>query len=234
MAHDGLTWKTLALIPARGGSQRLPGKNLRELGGRSLLARAIDCARGCPRIDRVVVTTDDESIAAAAREAGAEVPFLRPAALATAEASSGDAIWHALDWLAEHEGYRPDALALLQPTSPLRTTAHLDAALTQFLAQDPPAGLISVSPARPASWLYVSGGDGRLRRLFDAAPAPEPSAGEKLVIPNGALYLAELTYLRTYGFLGPLTEPFLMASFESVDVDTADDWELARRLDLGR
>src|SRR5690606_27447692 len=90
--------RVLGLIPARGGSRRLPGKNLMDLHGRSLLQRAIDAGLQAEGIDRLIVSTDDAAIAGAARVGGAEVPFLRPAELATDEATSLDVVRHALDW----------------------------------------------------------------------------------------------------------------------------------------
>src|SRR5690349_20798097 len=97
----------LAVIAARGGSRALPGKNVALLGGKPLIAWTIDAATTSAVVTRTIVTTDDDAIAAASRQAGAEVPFVRPAHLATDEASGTDAILHAIEWLVEHENYHP-------------------------------------------------------------------------------------------------------------------------------
>src|SRR4051812_14473677 len=114
--------KVAALIPARGGSKTIPRKNIVSVGGKPLIAWTIGAALGSKLLDRVCVSTDDEEIAAVARQHGAEVPFMRPAELASDEAGSLGVALHALDWMAAHGG-EPDYLLLLQPTSPLRTTA---------------------------------------------------------------------------------------------------------------
>lgn len=117
--------KVLVLIPARGGSKGLPLKNIRPLHGLPLIAYSIRVALQCRHADRVVVSTDDERIAAVAREHGAEVPFLRPQTLATDTALLGGVLDHALKALAR-EGYTPCATAVLYPTHPFRTPATLD------------------------------------------------------------------------------------------------------------
>ena len=111
----------VAIIPARGGSQGIPRKNLTLLAGRPLIAYTIEAARACPYIDRVIVSTDDEEIAQAAREWGAEVPFLRPAQFASSTSSLRHVLDHALDWLRETDGWQDRAWGVLYPTSPFRT-----------------------------------------------------------------------------------------------------------------
>ena len=121
-----MSGQVLGLITARGGSQRLPGKNLALLGGRSLLQRTIDAARASV-IDRLILSSDDPQIIAAARSGGAEAPFVRPEALAGPTASSIDVIRHAMTWVEAEAPGRYDILVLLQPTSPLRIAADIDA-----------------------------------------------------------------------------------------------------------
>jgi CMP-N,N'-diacetyllegionaminic acid synthase len=117
--------RILALILARGGSKRLPGKNIRPLAGKPLLAWSIEAARACAEIGDVVVSTDDEAIASVARAHGGRVPFLRPPALARDTSTSADAALHALTFLREQEGASFDAVLLLEPTSPLRASTDL-------------------------------------------------------------------------------------------------------------
>ena len=125
--------ETLALIPARGGSKGLPRKNILDLCGKPLIAYTIEAALAATRIGRVVVSTDDPEIADVARAYGAEVPFLRPAELAHDQASVGQATAHMLERL-RGQGYQPEALAVLYPTSPFRTPALLDYLCGQFSA----------------------------------------------------------------------------------------------------
>lgn len=129
---SGLT--VMALIPARGGSKGLPGKNIKLLAGRPMLAYTIDGARATPAIDRIVVSTDCDEIATVAREAGAEVPFVRPADLGADHVMDLPVFEHALRWLDDHEGYRPDVIVHLRPTAPLRRTEHIAAAIDRLIA----------------------------------------------------------------------------------------------------
>jgi N-acylneuraminate cytidylyltransferase len=139
------TSRLLAIIPARGGSKRLPGKNKRPLAGKPLVEWTIAAALGSRRVARALVSTDDPEMADLARNAGAEVPFLRPPDLATDTADSVGVARHALEFLAGR-GEFYDAIALLQPTSPLRTSAHIDAAV-ELMKQRQATAVISVCVA---------------------------------------------------------------------------------------
>ena len=116
----------LGIIPARGGSKTVPRKNLKLLGGKPLIAWSIEAARAARELDRCIVSTDDEEIAAVARERGAEVPFLRPAEYARDDTPDLPVFQHALAWLAEHEGYRPAFVVHLRPTLPFREPRQID------------------------------------------------------------------------------------------------------------
>lgn len=143
----------VALIPARGGSKRLPGKNIKPLLGKPLIGYAIAAAKACPEISRVIVSTDDEQIAATAKGLGAEVPFMRPAELATDAATSLDVVIHAIAWL-EASGQPVDILILIQGTSPLIFPSDLSAGIKQ-LQEKNLHSLVSMSPItdRP-EWMY--------------------------------------------------------------------------------
>ena len=137
--------RTLALIPARGGSKGLPRKNLRLLGGRPLITWTIEHALASRCVDRVVVSTDDPEIAEVAVANGAEAPFLRPASLATDTSPTIEAVRHALDWLHEEDGQTFDLLALLEPTSPLRAAGDVDRAIELLVDNEARAdGVVSV------------------------------------------------------------------------------------------
>lgn len=126
--------KVVAIIPARGGSKGLPRKNVRPLAGKPLIAWTIEAAKGCAGIDRVVVTTDDEEIAAVARAHGAEVPFLRPADLARDDTTTEATLKHAVEAL-DRDGWRADVVVFLQPTDVFRRRAWLDEAVQTLLTR---------------------------------------------------------------------------------------------------
>lgn len=116
----------LAVIPARAGSKSVPHKNIREIGGKPMLAHSIDHALASRYINRVIVSTDSKEYAAIAKEYGAEVPFLRPAEYATDTALDYDVFYHALTWLSDNEGYKPDIVVQLRPTYPIRNVEDID------------------------------------------------------------------------------------------------------------
>ena len=126
----------VAIIPARGGSKGLPGKNLRPLAGKPLIAYSIEAAKASPYVDRVIVTTDDPAIAAVARQWGAEAPFLRPAELAQDLTPTEPVLRHAVEWLESQERYRTDIVLFLQPTDVFRKRAMIDGVIRALL-EDP-------------------------------------------------------------------------------------------------
>ena len=146
--------RCLGLIGARGGSKGIPRKNLVDLAGHPLIYYTFTEALKSESLDRVVLTTDDAEIAELARTCGVEVPFLRPEHLASDTASLADAIEHAVEWLREHDGYVPDALLLLQPTSPLRQAKHIDEAIALFERENA-GSVIGLSPPQEHPWDMV-------------------------------------------------------------------------------
>lgn len=223
--------KILALIPARGASKRLPGKNVRQLGGKPLIEWSIQAARSLPDVVEVLVSTDDPEIARHAQHAGALVPRLRPAELATDTASSVDVALHALDDYERAHG-RVDGLLLLQPTSPFRSRARLQAGLVLFAA-NPDCSVIGVSPASTHPlWCFrldgmrlrpfVEGGGLHLRSQ-DLPPA---------YAVNGAFYLVPANVLReTHSLYARDLLPLVMETpAECIDIDTEEDWQLAEQM----
>lgn len=222
MLGDG---RVLAVIAGRGGSKGLPGKNLRELAGKPLIAWSIEAAAQSRMIDRAIVSTDDAQIADVARQHGADVPFLRPQELATDAASIIDAVLHAADTLAEP--YRH--VVLLQATSPLRLGSDIDAALELCRTRGAPA-CISITPAAKAHWTLAMTPDGRLAPLFDKAETRRQEL-ETVYQPNGAVYAAELEWLRSQRrFYTPETVGYVMPPDRSVDIDTMLDFLLAEAI----
>ena len=135
------TEKIIALIPARAGSKSIPLKNIKLFCGKPLIVHSIEAALACPLINRTIVSTDSKEIAEIAKNAGAEVPFLRPEKFAQDDTPDLPVFIHCLEWLKEHEGFEPDILVHLRPTSPLRTVSMIEKAI-QLLIDEPEADAI--------------------------------------------------------------------------------------------
>lgn len=224
--------KILALIPARGGSRGLPGKNIRTFSGKPLISWTIMRALGSRYLDKVLVSTDDAGISQIARKYGAEVPFLRPKGLATSSAKMVDVLIHALNFL-EARGRNFDIVMLLQPTSPLRTTEDIDGAIKLLFRKNAPA-IVSVCLAEHHPLLSgVLTADARMARFAgDAAGKNRQELPEYYRI-NGAIYLAYSSFLRRYRtFITDKTYAYKMPQARSIDIDTELDFNLAQLLSL--
>lgn len=154
--------RVFALIPARGGSKGLRDKNLRPLCGKPLIAYAIEPACATPSIDRVIVTTDDDRIAAVARQCGAEVPFLRPAELATELATTEATLQHCVCWLDEHQQDRADIVVFLTCTTPFRRAEWLQEAVERLIANPELETVFAAHPTHKNFWRRRAGGPERL------------------------------------------------------------------------
>lgn len=218
--------KTLALIPARGGSKGIPRKNIKVIAGKPLIVWTIEAALRSSLLSAVVVSTDDPEIADVARRAGAQVPFMRPAELAQDQTPGLDPVLHALDQLPQF-----DSVLLLQPTSPMRTTADIDACLELALRHNAPS-VVSVSEADTHPyWTYRLTDAKTLTRFVDSEPIARRQDLPQALTLNGALYFAEVNWLRSSGsMLGSETLAYVMPRERSVDLDTPLDWKFAELL----
>lgn len=221
--------KTLAIIPARGGSSRIPRKNLREVGGKPMIAHTIEQAHEAAGVDESVVSTDDEEIGSVAERYGASVPFDRPEALATTTAPTSAVVTHALDFY-RSRGAEFETVCLLQVTSPLRRTVDVERAIDRFesLACD---ALVSVTAyLNPPQWALVEGTRGYLREKFETGVLSDDEYVrsqdlEEPVAPNGAIYVADVDRWRQgETFYGERTAAYEMPPIRSFDVD--EIWEL--------
>lgn len=220
--------KVLAIIPARGGSKRLPGKNIRVLGGKPLIVWSIDVAKDIPEICDILVTTDDPEIAAICTAAGALVPWLRPAELATDEASSVDVALHAINWYEKERG-SVDGVLLLQPTSPFRAKETVRRGIELFRQSGHFAVLgVSLTPAHPM-WTLRMERDSLIPYMPDHEFGPRSQDLPPAYIVNGSFYLIRPAELRARGsFFATQMKPLLIeSSLEALDIDTAWDWLLA-------
>ena len=224
----------LAVVPARGGSKGLHRKNLLQVGGISLVARAVHAARSAARVDRVVGSTDDPEIAAAMRSAGAEVPFLRPAELAADDTPDAPVFLHALAALAA-EGYQPDVVVNVRPTAPLRTGEDIDAALDLLDRHPACASVKSVTVASQHPYkMWTLDGDVLIPVLpewHERFSGDVDVARQRLPVvyrSNGAVDAVRCEALLATGSFHPgSVAAYVMELRRSVDVDTARDLELA-------
>jgi len=212
----------IAIIPARGGSKGIPKKNLRPVAGKPLIAWTIEQARASVLFRRIEVSTDSEEIAEVARNYGAEVPFLRPAELATDTSPTEPVLIHALDWLERNEEYKPLLVTLLQPTCPIRKPGSIDRALKHFNAQQANS-LLSVREIHPFLWRN----EAMPTALYDFLRRPRrqdiPQA-ERLFEETGSIYVMESQRLRdTCNRLGGRIAVFPMDAEESWDIDVETD-----------
>lgn len=219
------------LIPARGGSKGLPGKNLKPLAGRPLIQWTIDAALRSEISTQVWVSTDDPEIAQVARQSGAEAPFLRPAPLASDTASTLDVALHALDYLKASGKGCPNYVGLLQPTSPLRTPADLRNAV-QLLQTDTVDAVVSVTPEpHPVQWLRRLSPEGMLTPWLHDTGSDQRQGNEPLFRINGAIYLVRTAILRSKRtFFPERTRAYVMPIERSVDIDTLWDFQLAEMI----
>ena len=218
----------LILVPARSGSKAVPGKNIRELGRLPLLAWTARVIAASGVTARAVLSTDDQAIAAIGRAHGLEVPFLRPAELATDTAGMLEVVEHAVDWLESRDGYDVTAIMLLQPTSPFRKPHRLRQAL-DLLAVPGTEGVVGVKAiARCLSVVYRETPVGLLDPIEPWEGQTRRQDVSSILTPNGTLYLLTRASLARYRRLFPLHLRALHTdTIESIDIDTPEDWKLA-------
>ncbi|QBJ61965.1 acylneuraminate cytidylyltransferase family protein [Pseudoalteromonas sp. DL-6] len=221
----------LAIIPARGGSKRLPGKNILPLAGKPMINWSIEAAKNVPSIARVVVSTDCETIANTAKAAGGEVPFLRPASLSSDTSSSVDVVRHTLEYF-KGIGENFDYVLLLQPTSPLRTAAHIQGAI-DLLATKKADSVISVCECEHSP-LWTNTLDDSLS-LENFIPKNVNNMRSQDLPQyyrlNGAIYLTKVEQLLHEGVLmSGSSVAFKMDSHSSIDIDTKLDFMLAEAI----
>lgn len=218
--------RILAIIPARSGSVGVPGKNIRMVAGKPLLAWTIEAALHSRYLDRVIISTDTQEIAHVASSFGCEVPFLRPAEIARSETPSSAVVLHALEWFADY-----DLIMLLQPTSPLRTTADIDAALDALL-ESQSTSCIGVCEAHPhPNWMKTIDESGMLQPFL-----PAPIADRRQDLPpvygiNGAVYVASVAeYKAVASFQTARTQAYVMPAERSLEIDNEFDLFLCEQV----
>lgn len=221
--------KVLALIPARGGSKGIPGKNLKKIGGMSLIEHAVVTAKESQNISRIIVSTDDEDIANEARRVGAEVPFLRPAEFASDTADDYCVIKHAIDWLESEEGWLADVMVFLRPTNPFRGGADIDLMLDKLIATDHHAIRSLAEAPYPPYWMKTIDAEGLLQPLMgDKLAEARRQALPAVYIGDGKIEIAKVAAIReTKSRFGKKIMGYHLKGYPQVDIDTYEDLEYA-------
>jgi N-acylneuraminate cytidylyltransferase len=229
--------EVLALIPARGGSKSIPRKNIRPFAGHPLIAYSIAAARAAETVTRVIVSTDDEEIAAVARRYGAETPFLRPPEFSQDNTPDLPVFQHALRWLEEHEAYRPVILVQLRPTSPFRRVAHVDAAVYRLIERPEADSVRTVCvPFQNPFKMWRIDPDGYMQPLIQFQGAGEPYNMPRQALPEVYWQTGYVdavwsdTILTKNSMTGDMILPLVIDPSEWIDIDSPDDWRRAERL----
>jgi N-acylneuraminate cytidylyltransferase len=222
----------LAIIPARGGSKGIPRKNIRPFSGYPLIVWSIAAARQSSLVKRVIVSTDDEEIAAVARQFGAETPFLRPAEHAQDKTTDLPVFEHALKWLSEHENYRPEIVVQLRPTSPIRPRGLVDQAV-EILLKHPEAdsvrGVVPAGQNPHKMWCLPGGENAPMKNLLDVDGIAEPYNAPRQVLPPVYWQTGHIDAIRAATILngsmsGNNILPVVIDSRFTVDIDNLQDW----------
>lgn len=217
--------KVLALIVARGGSKGLPRKNILQIEGKPLIAWTIQAALESSIISQVVLSSDDDEIIETAKAWGCSVPFRRPSHLASDAANSMDVVLHALE---ELPGF--DYVMLLQPTSPLRTTLDIDAAFQQLKSAGASSCVSVCETEQSPYWMYLLEEDKKLHKILSQSTiAYRRQDLPKVYLLNGAIYIARVDCLqKTKSFITEDTVGYVMSQYNSLDIDSADDFDVFR------
>ncbi len=228
--------KILGIITARGGSKRVPRKNIKNFLGKSLLAWSIEVGKKANVFDRFILTTEDKAIAKIGKQYGIEVPFMRPADLAKDTSKSYDAIKHAIEWLRDNENYIPDWIILLEPSSPGRQYFHIQEAAKLISARPNFDSLLGISET-PGHFSYLKqqqlGKDGIMTRVNDNATMKNLILRNqdvpKSYYINSAIYAFKTSNLfdGDSSLWGNKTYGYLMDNKYSLDIDTPEDWLIA-------
>lgn len=221
----------LGLVLARGGSKGVPGKNLLKMGGTSLLGHAVRSAREATTLDRLLLSTEDDALADEGRAQGIDVPFKRPAELATDTAGTFEVVRHAIDWLAQNENWHTDVVVILQPTTPFRRGHHIDAVVNRMRATGSDAALALRPVDYPPQWMYDVSDEGRAKPFLDGAWPSRRQDAPPVYQSSGMVYALKVARLDAPV---PMNSESLAATIvsqeESVNIDTPVDLALARAL----
>ncbi|MXS72240.1 acylneuraminate cytidylyltransferase family protein [Flavobacteriaceae bacterium W22] len=218
----------IAIIPARGGSKGLPGKNIKLLNGKPLIAYTIEAAKQSKSITRIIVSTDDQNIADAALEYGAEIPFLRPSHLATDDALAIDVLKYTIERLKEEQNSIEEFI-VLQPTSPLRTPLNIDEAVNLFRGKNADSVISYCKEHHPIRWHKYITEEGKFENIFDDT-LQNRQMEKPTYFPNGAIYIYKTEIINTGKYYTENSFAYIMERESSIDIDDIQDFEYAEFL----
>lgn len=224
--------RVLAIIPARGGSKGVPRKNIKQLGDKPLIAWTVESVNQSNLLTDVIVSTDDDEIAAVAKEHGAVVPFIRPSELATDLAGAIPVLQHALSFMESEKGLQYDAVMMLQPTTPLRSAKDIDDSIAMLTDSDADSviSVVDVGGHHPARMKFIEGGcliDPDFCEEYENQPRQELSP---MYIRNGAIYLTKRECLIEGKLKGGKSLAYIMSDTCSINIDTMLDFSIAELL----
>lgn len=218
----------IAIIPARGGSKRLPGKNIKLLGDKPLIAWTIKAAIESNVFDHVFVSTDSQEIADISKQYGAEVPFLRPEELASDTATTNDVITHLVDWFESEFNQTTSLIAVLQPTSPFRNAKHIIEAIEEMNDKSAKAIVSVCQLEHPIQFCNQLGSDGSMADFIKQEDMKRTQDLSPTYRLNGAIYIFDRSYVgRMNELYSEGTFAYIMDSKHSIDIDTQEDFDLA-------
>lgn len=219
----------IAIIPARGGSKGLPGKNIKQLNGKPLIAYTIEAALKSKKITRIIISTDSEEIAEVAIKWGAEVPFMRPPELASDSSQAIDTYLYTIQRL-EKEHIAPiDSFVVLLPTCPMRREDDIDNAIQLFYNENADSIISYTQELHPIKWHKYIDEHGRFEDIFDDS-LNNRQDHRISYYPNGAIYVFSKKIIQEGKYYGENSRPFVMPRNRSVDIDTIDDFLYAEFL----
>lgn len=224
--------KILGVITARGGSKGIPRKNIKELGGKPLIAYTLSAAQKSNFLTRTLVSTDDQEIAEVAKQYGGEVPFLRPPELAQDKSTSLDVIAHALQWVKENEGEEYDYVMILQPTSPFRTVEDIDACIKKIVDTDSDSVMSMVELTDFSLKKLKKIENDRIFPLLEEEGRFSTFRDQDIPVykRNCAIYLTKTEYLKQGDLFGKISLAHIMPAERSLDINTPFDFEFAQFL----
>jgi len=219
----------LAIIPARGGSKGIPGKNIKPLCGKPLIAFTIEAAQAAKSINRLILSTDDEKIADVARNFGVEIPFMRPYELAQDNSLAIDNYIYTLERLNAENSKQYNEFIVLQPTSPLRTADDIDNAVELFREKNADSVISVCEASHPPAWAKKIVPSGVLKDYYNIDIGNRNRQElETAFIPNGAIFILKLSLIKSYySYYSDRTYAYVMPPERSLDIDTQLDFEFA-------
>lgn len=220
----------LAIIPARGGSKGLPGKNIKDLKGKPMIAYTIEAALKSEKISRVLVSTDSKEIEKVAKYYGAEVPYLRPASLSDDKASSLDVYRYVIDKIEQEQKNKIEEFMVLQPTSPLRNEVHIDEAINLYENKKADSVVSYCKEPHSIFWHKYIEGDGSFVEIFKDNFQKNRQEIRNTYYPNGAIYIFNRKVLETGRYYSERSYAYLMDRNVSIDIDDIEDFQYAEFL----